>query len=780
MNKNASLAERSTDLFAVAGLLLAISWFCQDLILRGEVPFFRDLGAYFYPLRLSLAESFKTGEIPLWDRRLAQGFPVMAAFQPGVFYPPHFLLGAVPFFLGIRLLFIVHFIIAAVGTYKLIRNWQYPTLLAAIGALMFSLGGTVVSLSNLLNHFQSAVWLPWALLTWEQLLRAPKWRSFLIFTFISTLQFLAGSPEIFVMSLVLVVIDGFRMRSQDQRLSIARIVGLLISAILLLVAISMVQVLATGELFLQSHRQQLIPIRESIRWSLKPLNLLNLFFLDKEIDLDSGTGVRLLLAKEPSFFVTYYMGSLSFLGICFWAYFCSWREKLIGGGLIFGSLLLSFGDFTPVYPFLLERVPWISIFRFPEKFFFLTHASLLFFVIRGLGRIFAHEDTRSTETIKIIACFCLCWIVLYLCGLLGAESLGHMIANANSVASLMTSLERQVLLTIAASLLLYLTKTKKLMPSLANILLAAVVFVDLLSANKGFLFSVPPETILQSSTITIREKEAGNRTFYYASPNDLHASSILVRGTPNYREAVALWFRNLLPNAGIFYGIDYMQEIDALGRQPYTDFLNFANRIESPAQVRLLRAFSVGYVISFRELNIPGITLVGRFPGYFSWLYKIDRPVPRAYIVHKSIVEKEPTRALKRLADRGFDPMVEVILEEDIPIPTGHSFTAKANILRYRNTFAAIETQSNAAGILVFLDSHYPGWKAYVNGKETSIVKANHFYRAIAVPQGQHLVEFKYEPLSFKIGLIISSITLFSILFISLIISAWKRTSLLR
>ena len=26
--------------------------------------------------------------------------------------------------------------------------------------------------------------------------------------------------------------------------------------------------------------------------------------------------------------------------------------------------------------------------------------------------------------------------------------------------------------------------------------------------------------------------------------------------------------------------VDYMQEIDALGRRPYTDFLNFANRID--------------------------------------------------------------------------------------------------------------------------------------------------------------------------------------------------------
>jgi uncharacterized membrane protein YfhO len=59
----------------------------------------------------------------------------------------------------------------------------------------------------------------------------------------------------------------------------------------------------------------------------------------------------------------------------------------------------------------------------------------------------------------------------------------------------------------------------------------------------------------------------------------------------------------------------------------------------------------------------------------------------------------------------------------------------------------------------VLADSFYPGWKAYVDGKETAILKANHFFRALSLSQGQHMVEFKYEPLSFRIGLIVSLLT---------------------
>ena len=62
-------------------LCFLILCFCQDLILEEQVPFFRDLGPYFYPIRFSLYESFRSGELPLWNRHMAMGFPLLAAFS---------------------------------------------------------------------------------------------------------------------------------------------------------------------------------------------------------------------------------------------------------------------------------------------------------------------------------------------------------------------------------------------------------------------------------------------------------------------------------------------------------------------------------------------------------------------------------------------------------------------------------------------------------------------------------------------------------------------------
>ena len=67
----------------------------------------------------------------------------------------------------------------------------------------------------------------------------------------------------------------------------------------------------------------------------------------------------------------------------------------------------------------------------------------------------------------------------------------------------------------------------------------------------------------------------------------------------------------------------------------------------------------------------------------------------------------------------------------------------------------------------------HTGWKAFIDGNETKIYRANHAFRGIVVPAGKHKIEFIYAPESFEISkniaLILSSLS-FAGLIIGLII----------
>lgn len=81
-------------------------------------------------------------------------------------------------------------------------------------------------------------------------------------------------------------------------------------------------------------------------------------------------------------------------------------------------------------------------------------------------------------------------------------------------------------------------------------------------------------------------------------------------------------------------------------------------------------------------------------------------------------------------------------------------------LVAYKPNYLNYQTQNTNDGLAVFSEIYYPkGWKVTIDGKEAEMFRVNYVLRALQIPAGKHIIEFKFEPEVVKKG---SSIALFS------------------
>jgi len=93
-------------------------------------------------------------------------------------------------------------------------------------------------------------------------------------------------------------------------------------------------------------------------------------------------------------------------------------------------------------------------------------------------------------------------------------------------------------------------------------------------------------------------------------------------------------------------------------------------------------------------------------------------------------------------------------------------------VSRTANTVEVEVLELPAPRILSCIDFMYPGWHAYLDGKEVPILRAFTHFKAVEVPAGSHRVRFLYKPTSLYYGYAVFVLTVI----ISALLFRWSRS----
>jgi hypothetical protein len=359
---------RIKDVAAAAAALAALAAVVAPWATGERIVAERDALSAVLPVKLFLARAIEHLAMPWWNPAPTLGKPFFADPLPGTLYPGNLLLAVPPFARGYGLFLAGQVVWTAAGAWLCLRASGLPRLAALTGALVWALGGGLVSLANVANHLSAAAWLPWVLWAWSRP-RSPgarvAWSSLAMAP-----VFLAGSPE-----MAALVAAALLVWSSDARSLLVPVLAAGVAAV------------------------EVVPIAEYARETLRGVR-----------PLDAAAAMRLAATpaqlgqlvhdagalSPPAFLRTVYVGPIA-LGLALVAWSAlAWRRALALAAAAAVVVLVALGPATPVLPALFHAVPLASLVRYPGKALVGLHALVALGSAFGLARVCAWLD-RAPE-----------------------------------------------------------------------------------------------------------------------------------------------------------------------------------------------------------------------------------------------------------------------------------------------------------------------------------------------------------------------------------------------
>ncbi|MBE7532487.1 MAG: oligosaccharide flippase family protein [Chloroflexi bacterium] len=299
---------------------------------------------------------------------------------------------------------------------------------------------------------------------------------------------------------------------------------------------------------------------------------------------------------------------------------------------------------------------------------------------------------------------------------------------------------------------------------------AGLIVLDIWAANRGFHAANNPALLAHKPELV---------QWLQAQPGLWRLTSFAPHGDKPFN-ANSGWLFDLADVRGYDSIIpkqytDYMGAIEPQNELPFNRVQPIVNweSLNSP----LLDVLGVKYVITAETIELPQYQLVWQGEGLR--VYENLGVAPRAYTLPlaQTAVTPDPLAALTTQ----YDPRQFVVVETresgdgEIAQLPNYPITnyQPAEIIANSNIEVIVHTAVTAPSWLILNDSYFPGWKAFVKPAEAGeeaeqqvdITLVNGNFRGVQLEPGEWQVRFRYSPLTFQLGGLVSAMAVVVLLF---------------
>ncbi len=150
-----------------------------------------------------------------------------------------------------------------------------------------------------------------------------------------------------------------------------------------------------------------------------------------------------------------------------------------------------------------------------------------------------------------------------------------------------------------------------------------------------------------------------------------------------------------------------------------------------------------------RASRLDQLTVALREDGPYA-LMEYDRALPRAKLYGSWSVNTNEAAVLATLSDDKFDPHQSVVVAGGLPPGVADAGTNQntgvVDFVGYSPKKIVLKSESAGPGVLLLNDHYDPHWKVTVDGQPARLLRCNFIMRGVYLDQGNHTIEFRFQP----------------------------------